>query len=128
MALQQVQRRYEKALGELKSRLVSELRDQIEMIIVYGSVAREDATAESDIDVMIISSYSKQIEDAISAIRTENDLKYETATTLILYTPEEFEHRMEMGVPLIGNVLKEGRALHGKERFRGYQKALSVGG
>lgn len=127
MALQQAQRRYQQALGELKERLVSELGDQLEMVIVYGSVARGEATAESDIDVMIVSPLKKEIEDRVSRIRTENDLKYETLTTLILYTPEEFAYRIEIGIPLIDNVLREGRALHGKERFRSYQRALSVG-
>ena len=39
--------------------------DYISKIILFGSVAREEDTEESDIDILIISNYREKIEDKI---------------------------------------------------------------
>lgn len=40
--------------------------DKIEEIILFGSVAREEDTPESDIDILIISDYQKDIQEQIN--------------------------------------------------------------
>ncbi len=46
---------YEKLLAHLKERLVTELGTAIESIVLYGSVARNEAHRDSDIDILMIS-------------------------------------------------------------------------
>ena len=41
-------------LNEYKDLLLAELPGQIERIILFGSYARGDARAESDVDVMVV--------------------------------------------------------------------------
>ena len=123
----QSQKLYAQAIEELKDNLVSQLGDRLETIIVYGSVAREESTEESDIDVMIISPQRKAIYDKVFDIGFQNDLKYDTLTTFILYTPDEFKRRFSCGEPLIIEVLKEGRAVYGQQQLSEYQRALQTG-
>ncbi len=120
------QQLYEQALKELRDRLVHELAGELEAVIVYGSVARKDADADSDIDVLIITPHKQAIYRRAFAISSEVDLHYETVTTLIFYTPEEFRECAVRGDPLLQEVLREGRAIYGEERFRSYQGALQI--
>ncbi len=122
----QTQRLYEQVLDQLRDRLVSELGAKIEAIVVYGSVARREDNADSDIDVLIISSVKKAISDSVFDIAFDIDLKYETLTTLTFYTPEEFLDSLARGEPLLREVLQEGQAIYGDERFQRYRRALQA--
>ncbi|MFO7966371.1 MAG: nucleotidyltransferase domain-containing protein [Archaeoglobaceae archaeon] len=46
--------RYQKALDEFVNRVLERFRNNIENIIVFGSVARGEAREDSDIDVIVI--------------------------------------------------------------------------
>jgi predicted nucleotidyltransferase len=120
----QMQRLYEKVLDELRDRLVSELGGKVEAIVVYGSVARREADADSDIDILIISRHRRAIYDQAARIRSELDLKYETMTTLTYLTPEEIDEGLAKGEPFVQEVFREGRALYGEAKFRGYRRAV----
>jgi len=45
---------YEKIIAHLRERLVEELGDKIESIVLYGSVARNEAQEDSDIDILVV--------------------------------------------------------------------------
>ena len=50
-------------LNEYKDLLLAELPGQIERIILFGSYARGDARAESDVDVMVVNQrFSERIQ------------------------------------------------------------------
>ena len=42
--------------------------DKIDTIILFGSVAREEDTESSDIDILIVSDYKKEIESEIDEV------------------------------------------------------------
>ena len=123
----QNQQLYRQAVGELLDRLVAKVGDDLEVVLLYGSVARGDATPESDIDVMIISRKKEAVYEQAADIRYHNDLKYETLTTLIVTSPEQFEEQLAWGDPFLAEVLREGEAIYGRERFEDYQRAFQVG-
>lgn len=120
----QAQRLYEQVAEELRDRLVAELGHELEAIIVYGSVARGEADEDSDIDMLIISRNKQATYELAANIRFETDLKYETLTTLIVYTPEQFESSLARGEPLLQEIMREGKALYGETEFRRHQRAL----
>jgi len=122
----QTQRLYEQVLDELRDRLVSELGAKIEAIVVYGSVARREADEDSDIDVLIVSQQKRAIYDHAARIRSEIDLKHETMTTLTYLTPEEIHYGLDKGEPFVREVLREGKAIYGEAKFRGYRRALQA--
>ncbi len=120
-----LQGRFEKALTDFRNRVVKELGDRIESIVVYGSVARGEAGEDSDIDVLIVGR-DKEIRSRISEIGYDVDYgnKFETFITLIYFTREEFEHRIRVGSPYIYEVLKEGVALYDDGTFKGIREKV----
>jgi len=120
-----LQGRFEKALTDFRNRVVKELGDRIESIVVYGSVARGEAREDSDIDVLIVGR-DKEIRSRVSEIGYDVDYKnnFETFITLIYFTRKEFEHRVIVGSPYIYKVLKEGVALYDDGTFKGIREKV----
>jgi len=125
-----LQGRFEKALIDFKDRVVKELGDRVESIVVYGSVARGEAGKDSDIDVLIVGK-AKEIRSKVSEIGYEVDYEnnFETFITPIYYTTEELEHRTRVRSPFIYEVLKEGVSLYDNGAFKRIrEKMLRAGG
>lgn len=114
-----VQRKYENVLGAFRSRVLNELGDRIQSIVVYGSVARGEATKDSDIDVLVVSR-DKDVGDKVSDAGYEVDFEkdFETFITLIHFTKDELEHRIKVGSPFILEILKEGVILYDDGTFQ----------
>lgn len=88
-----------------------ELGDFLESVILYGSYARGDYDAESDIDVMIIvdvtSDEVKNLMKKFFDFSLEIDLKYDTVLSLIIQDKATFE-RYKATYPLFKNIEIEG--------------------
>jgi uncharacterized protein len=102
---------YKLTLKELKERLVKELGEKLDSLVLYGSVARGDYGRESDIDILVILKY-KKLADMASDIRYDLDIKNSTVTTFFICTPREMEKIVQQGFPFINNVLKEGKVIY----------------
>jgi|ETN01SMinimDraft_4_1059930.scaffolds.fasta_scaffold688612_1 predicted nucleotidyltransferase len=61
---------YQSVVDTLKDRLLTELRDRIHSIVLFGSVARGEATGDSDIDVLVITDGRSATEDRIQHVPT----------------------------------------------------------
>jgi len=110
---------YAKAVEQLKNRLVNELGDKIESIVLYGSVAKNTASEESDIDVLVIARDDEiGLYDKISKIRTQVDLENNTLTALVYVTSEELEHYAKLGSPFMKSVSEEGMILYDRGVFK----------
>jgi len=104
---------YEKIITHLRERLVKELGDNIDSIVLYGSVARNEAHKDSDIDILIVTrNDDRKLYDRISKIRTQIDLDNNTLTALVQMSRTELEQHVKLGSPFIENVLKEGVILY----------------
>ena len=116
---------YVKAAEQLKNRLVKELGDKIEFIVLYGSVAKKTAHKESDIDILIVTrEEDKNLYDKISKIRTQIDLKSNTLTTIVHLTSQELERYTKLGSPFIKSVAKEGVILYDRGNFKKLRQSL----
>lgn len=110
---------YAKAVAQLKNKLVKELGDGIESIVLYGSVAKKTAHEESDIDILIVTREDdKSLYDKISEIRTQIDLENNTLTALVHMTSEELERYSKLGSPFIKSVAEEGVILYDRGNFK----------
>ena len=83
-----------------------------EKIILFGSAARGDRGPDSDADFLIIKKqtpyYGSDRIRELSPIIERN-----IPVDFLIYRPEEFEKRLEMGDPFLKAILKEGRVLYG---------------
>jgi predicted nucleotidyltransferase len=98
------------ALSEIVRRLVAAY--QPEKIYLFGSVARGEAGAHSDYDLLVI------VPDDAPPSRRRSRLAYEvlwgtgTAADVLVWTASQFESRRHVPASLPATVLREGRLLH----------------
>ncbi|WP_206812567.1 nucleotidyltransferase domain-containing protein [Paradesulfitobacterium ferrireducens] len=82
-----------------------------EKIIVFGSWARNEATEDSDIDFLVITSYNGSKRDIQVAIRRE--LKgFGVPKDVIVATREEIEEKRDLPGYLYGTALREGKVVY----------------
>jgi predicted nucleotidyltransferase len=92
-----------------------------ERVILFGSAARGDADAHSDIDLVVIKETSERFLDRIG--RVYDFVKPDFAFDALVYTPNEFAEMKARENPFIENVLKEGITIY--ERPKGRSRAVA---
>lgn len=101
------------SLSEINaSGLVDELlkkNQDVISIILYGSVARGEDDAKSDIDLLIITRKKRRLETAISEQRLSREL------TMIQYTYQEWKEKAEREKAFYSNVILHSIPLYGEK-------------
>ncbi len=93
------------------SRIADRLRERLgaTRVVVYGSVARGDATIDSDIDLLVIAPSAERgwwrMADARAAIR---DLSRGLPVSPLVLTPDEVETHQVQGDAFILEILDTG--------------------
>jgi len=83
-----------------------------EKIILFGSTVRGKLTSDSDVDLLIIKKDTPLYgADRIRELSRIIDRKI--PVDFLVYRPEEFEKRLEMGDPFLKAILREGKILYG---------------
>lgn len=88
-----------------------------EAIILFGSRARGDARADSDVDLLVIEKepFSPQRSRRKEMARLQMALrKLPLSKDILLYSRDEFEHWRNSSNHLAGRASREGRLLHGR--------------
>lgn len=85
-----------------------------EKIILFGSAARGDYHADSDIDLLIIKPSAKKkayrIKEVFESLRK---MPRTYPLDPIVYTPEEIKERLSLGDYFIKRIIREGEILYG---------------
>lgn len=79
---------------------------EIDEIILYGSVARDEDSIDSDIDILILSNYEDEISDKIYDKIVEIILDLGERISLHIISKKDFEELQF--TPYIQNIKKEG--------------------
>lgn len=83
-----------------------------EKIILFGSAVRGELSADSDVDILIIKKdtpfYGADRIRQLSRLIERN-----IPIDFLVYRPEEFEKRIEMGDPFLKAIVREGKVLYG---------------
>lgn len=87
----------------------------LKQIILYGSYAREDYTADSDVDIMILVDLPEEqldIEiDALSELGFDYNIMYDIWLMPIVKNIDHFQY-WSQAYPFYANVVKEGVVLY----------------
>jgi len=102
---------YRRVAERVAERLLEEIGDNIEAIVLYGSVARGEAGRDSDIDLLIIVP-DGEIRNQVLSVSYDVDLEFGTVTSHVYMTPQEFECYLSWGDPFLREILKEGIVLY----------------
>ena len=106
----------EKALNAFLEKLKKQENENLWRVVLFGSVARGDSRADSDIDVFVLlKSGSKELENQIIDIATDVQLEEgecEVHISPFIYTLEEYQDRRSIGLPVFYNIDKEGIVLY----------------
>jgi predicted nucleotidyltransferase len=105
-------------LDGLVGRLLDGIEKEVQAVFLYGSVARAEETASSDIDLLVIlkSGVNKgTIGKKLASNRSETSSLYLVGIHVIAYSYNEYQKHKRQGLPLIKEVLSEGRLLFGNE-------------
>ncbi|MSQ14758.1 MAG: HEPN domain-containing protein [Dehalococcoidia bacterium] len=81
-----------------------------EMVLLFGSQARGDATTYSDIDIIIVQDTKKRFKDRVDFFHTATEPS--VPVDLIVYTPQEFRDMVSQGHRFVENALRDGIVLY----------------
>jgi len=95
------------AMGDYLNNKFSDSKD-IELAFIYGSVARNEESEKSDIDLFLVGEISENELHRI-VLEIENDIGRQVNYTLM--DRNEFNNRREKGEPFIKRVLKEQKII-----------------
>ena len=105
---------YRNAAEDFANKITEALDEQVDSIILYGSVARGEAGRDSDVDILVIGADPSITRDRLSEICA--DLMYDRGYTVLLslaqFSQNDFQRLREIGSPFIRNVLTEGIILY----------------
>ena len=101
-----------KILDELVAGILAIMKPSVVRIVLYGSVARGTNTEESDVDVAVLvkGQLDKEMEDKLSDLVVDMNLKYDKVFSVIDIDYETFR-KWEGVTPFYQNVTKEGIVL-----------------
>lgn len=87
---------------------------QPEKVVLFGSYAYGNPGPESDVDLLVVmntSLSSRQQRLRISQAISPRPFPLD----IIVRTPEELEHRLELGDPFLREVLSQGRVIYERD-------------
>lgn len=99
-------------LQELVTGILSVMQEKLRSIILYGSVARNSNTKESDVDIALLTngSLDQDTEDKLSDFIVDMNLKYDKIFSVIDIDFQKFS-AWEKVIPFYRNVNEEGIVL-----------------
>lgn len=105
-------------MASLRAAASDAVGSDVDAVLLFGSIARGEATEASDVDLAVIAvagwSGRVELEDIVRA-RLGNECD------VLVFTPAEFAERAQEGEPVVTDIVRDGVALLGRK------PVLSVG-
>lgn len=105
------------ALTGIVSRVMGE---SAESVILFGSVARGEANADSDIDLAVI---APEPWDGRADLREAIRVGTGNESDILVFTPASFSDALDRGEPVVLDIVKDGVALIGSKPRRRRKKS-----
>jgi uncharacterized protein len=95
-------------IRQLCKRIVQEFKP--EKIILFGSHAYGQPTPESDLDLLVIMQFEGDpLEQAVAMLNRLNVL---LPIDLLVRTPEQIRHRLEIGDSFMRDIVEQGKVMY----------------
>ena len=95
-------------IRQICKRIVHEFKP--EKIILFGSHASGQPTPMSDLDLLVIMQFEGDpLEQAVAMLNRLNVL---LPIDLLVRTPEQIQHRLEIGDRFMGDIIERGRVMY----------------
>jgi uncharacterized protein len=103
-------------LSRVEDNMIEIFHNKLQDIILYGSYARDENTAESDMDIMILVDENEEIlkkyEDQIEDVMVDLSLEYNIVLSLYAQSIKQYELQVSV-LPFLKNVQTEGIRVYG---------------
>lgn len=93
-------------------------------VILFGSQARGDFEAYSDIDLILIGDFKEKFTKRGDLLYENHNWKW--GLDAFCYTPQEFDEMFSMGIISILDAIDEGICLSGEDFFEAYKAKLKI--
>nr|QNO47714.1 hypothetical protein LDJELIEA_00012 [Methanosarcinales archaeon ANME-2c ERB4] len=101
-------------IGTISDEIVDKIANAFnpEKIIVFGSHAYGRPTGKSDIGILVImESNKREIERMVAVSKLIREHHKKIDFDIIVKTPEEVKHRLDIGDPFISEIISKGKVL-----------------
>lgn len=99
-------------IEEFKRRIGQRFPGELVRLVVFGSQARGEATAESDIDVLaVIRSEDWKLGDEIRDLGYELEIAHGLVLSIQVMSQQQYNERKALGSTFLANVEREGLAV-----------------
>lgn len=101
---------------------VSDFAPEVQSVILFGSVARGQATPRSDIDILVIAPNSgeerfNELMNAVDRLAAEVSGRHPAKLVPIVMMTNDFENSIKDKKRFAADILKDGIVLFGQERY-----------
>ena len=101
-------------MGTILDEIVGKIANAFnpEKIIVFGSYAYGRPTEKSDVGILVImESTKREIERIVAVSKLLRDHLKKIDLNILVKTPAEVKHRLDVGDPFIGEIMSKGKVL-----------------
>jgi predicted nucleotidyltransferase len=102
---------------EYASEALRRIKVPLESVVLFGSVARGEEDAKSDVDLLFVVADDRSAKIAqagIEGIMLDLAHRYGNVPQILVVSRKRFKEGIQRGNPLYMEILKTGRILHGK--------------
>ena len=97
------------AVGDYVAAIREQFPDEVLSAALYGSKARGDAHAESDIDLLVlVDKENREIQSALWRIASDVSLEYNVVLSVRVYAETRWAESRRIGLPLYRGIVADG--------------------
>ena len=118
MVVDQITKNENTALRTFVQRILDELNTQVFQIILFGSKARGDSNADSDVDVLILANEeNRRLQERINIIASQISLDYDVLFNPLLIAKDRWTQMVNENFSICRNVERDGILLFNRSKL-----------